>query len=170
MVSEISQGIGKSYSEYPYQQVTDKEINKLHFKWFMRNGLPQTLNDGVYLYNTDSKGNGGKHWQCFCLKYPNIYFVDPFGSELNGLPSEELREFGKRNGYKMIYANEYDIQALLSWLCGYYSLYFATKMRKYFNQLNPKTFDTIIHKGYTRYPSDTNVKIITEWSKKVGIL
>lgn len=169
MVSETSQGV-KSYSNYPYVQITSNEVEKMGFDWFFRNDIPKTLSDGVYILNLDSKGNQGSHWSCFCLKHPNIYYVDSFGTDINGYPPQELREFGKNNGFTTIYANEWDIQHIKSWLCGWYALYFASKMKKYFNQLNPKNFDNIIHKGYSKYPSEQNVNLITDWGKKMGIM
>lgn len=169
MVSASSPRV-KSYSEYPYKQISNREIEKLNLPWLMRNELSDDMQEGSYVYNLDSKGQPGSHWVTFCLKHPNIYYVDSFGTNINGYPTQELREFGKRCGYKMIYANEHDIQHLDSWLCGWYACYFAKKMNKYFNQLNPKNFDTLIHAGYSKYPSDKNVNIITTWGKKMGIL
>jgi len=159
------------FDQYPHQQVTDREIEKLGLPWFMRNDIPSNLREKSYIYNQDDKNGQGTHWTCFCLKYPNIYYVDPFGTgKPHGKPPKELRQWGKEHGYQMIIANEEDFQHIKSWACGYYSCYFALKMNKYFKQLNPRTFDQIIQKGLTKYPSDHNMALITNWSKRKGIL
>ena len=160
-----------NYARYPYQQITNREIEQLGLPWFMRDDLPSVMSQGSYVYNLDGKNGDGTHWTCFCLKSPNIYYVDPFGTDQpKGKPPTELRTWGKQHGYQMIVANEECFQHLESWLCGHYSCYFAIKMNKYFQQLTPRNFDRIVQKGITKYPSDQNVQLITQWAKKKGIL
>ena len=159
-----------SYERYPEKQVTDHEIEKLGFDWFMRDDIPINLSNGTYILNLDSHKNSGTHWVCFCLQLPEIYYFDPFGTNLNGYPPNELRLFGKQNGFKNIICFQEDVQHLKSYLCGYYALYMATKFRKHIGNLTPNKFDNLILKTFTKYPSDKNVNSVTQWSKKVGIL
>jgi len=136
----------------------------------MRDALPPDLKEGAYVYNQDSQTGTGTHWCCFCLKKPYIYYVDPFGTDLNGYPPSELRSWGYTHGYTKLYANEEDFQHLKSWLCGWYACYFALKMNKHFKSLTPTTFDRIIQKGIDKYPTSNNINIITKWGKAKGIM
>jgi len=149
--------------------ITSDDIQRVGLKLFMRDTIPKTLPKGSYILNLDVSTGSGTHYTCFACKYPNIYYVDSFGTDLCGYPPDELRYFGVDNGYDCIYSNERDIQHIKSWLCGWYSIYFAEKMNKYFNSLSPKSFDNIIHKGFTKYPSDRNVHLLRNWSIKHGL-
>ena len=150
------------WDEYPHHQINSDDIEKLGFHWFMRDNIPASLGDGVYLYNMDSSRGNGSHWMSFCLKKPKIFYYDPFGTDLNGFPPTELRKWGAQNGYKMLVANEEDMQHIKSWLCGWYAVYFALKMKKHYNQLTPKSFDQIVQKGLTKYPSSHNVETVAQ--------
>jgi hypothetical protein len=159
-----------SYKEYPYQQVDSNQIEKDGFEWFFRNGLPQTLNDDVYIYNLDSVGRSGTHWTCFVLQFPTIFYYDPFGTGLNGYPPEELRQFGRNNGFKIIYANEWDNQHIKSQLCGYYALYVAHMLKKHLGNLTENKFDSLLTQAFDHHPTTNNVNKITKWSKNEGLL
>jgi len=156
-------------NEFPHFMIDSDKIKKLGIRMFMRDTLPTTLPQGSYILNLDKSTGGGTHFTCFCFKFPNVYYVDSFGTDKSGYPPEELRQFARRNDYLTIYSNEDDVQHLNSWLCGWYAIYFCQKMKKYYNQLTPQTFDTIIHKGFTKYPSDSNVELLKQWASKKGI-
>ena len=159
------------YNQYPHQQVSDRDIESLGLDWMMRNDIPDQLQEKAYVYNLDRKNGPGTHWTCFGLKFPNIYYVDPFGTgKPHGKPPTELRQWGRSHGYQMILANEEDFQHIKSWACGFYSCYFAIKMNKHHKQLTPENFDRIIQKGLTKYPSDHNMSMITQWSQKHHLL
>ena len=108
----INLSSSERYSEYPYEQLTSDDIQKDGFDFYMRNGLPATIaNNTVFLYNMGSKNTSGTHWCCVAIHYPNIYYFDPFGTEiLNGFPPTDLRVWGRSKGFKTIYASEPDIQ------------------------------------------------------------
>lgn len=164
------QNTENSYQEYPYQQISSTQIEEEGFQWFMRNGLPTDLEDGVYLYNLDGKEGSGTHWSCFALRYPSIFYYDPFGTDLNGYPPEELRQFGKRNGFKVIYASEHDNQHLKSYLCGYYSLFIARLLKSHLGSLTETQFDHLLDTSFDHHPTSNNVQKITKWSKAEGLL
>lgn len=101
-------GEGKNL-EGSLPQLSSTQIEEMGYRWFMRNALPRgQISDGCYLYNLDDQGSRGTHWTMFCLKRPDLYYVDSFGTDLNGYPPQELRDWGRKQGAKMIYANEWD--------------------------------------------------------------
>jgi len=154
------------YNEYPYQQVTSDDISKAGFGFFMRNNLPKSsIQDQCFLYNMDDKDKNGSHWTCVCIQYPDIFYFDPFSTELGGYPPQELRSWGKKYGFKKIIANEFPIQHIKSWLCGHYSLFMAEKLDSMIGKLTEQTFDDIIKKEFDIVPTDYNVDKITKWSK-----
>lgn len=170
MDSQTEQKVN-DYNEYPHTQVTSDDIHKQGFQFYMRNGLPKSnIPDQCFLYNMDDKDNNGTHWLTVCLQYPEIYYFDPFSTALGGFPPLELRQWGKKNGYKIIIANEFDVQHIKSWLCGYYSLFMAKKLQPLIGTLTEKKFDNIIKKEFDTHPTDYNVKKITQWSTKVHLL
>lgn len=131
----------------------------------MRDDLPHGAKNRCFLYNLDSKMNGGTHWTTVCLQHPEIYYFDPFGTKmLGGYPPQELRIWGKNHGFNIIYANENDIQHIKSNLCGYYSLFMANKLRPMIGKLNEKRFDNIISNEFDLLPTTYNVNKVMKWS------
>lgn len=172
MESKSNQGVEKKYSQYPYQQVNSDDIEKEGFQYFMRDTIPKSLNDGCYILNTDKNSGGGEHWQCFILQHPQIFFFGSYGatSKYRDRPSKELIAFGKRNGFDTIYCSEDDIQYPASWLCGNYALMIAQIFKSKIGRITEQSFDSTIRKEFGTKPNDANVKKITTWSKKEGIL
>ena len=158
-----------NFNAYPNHLISDTDIQQCGYQYFMRNDLPEKLQNGSYIYNLDDKNGNGTHWTMFCLKYPYIYYVDSFGTNLNGYPPEELRDFGRRNGFKEIVCNEWMIQHIKSYLCGYYALYFADKLNKYFDELTPTSFDNIIHAKMTKFASEKNFNTLEKFCERVGL-
>lgn len=166
-----------SLREFPYKMITSDDLEQQGYEWgtraFSRDAIPEHLDDDTYIYNLDKSTGAGTHWVTFAVKDSVIYYIDPFGSHLkghNGMGTRELKQYAKQNGYNMICGNESQFQDKYSWLCGYYALYFASKLKKHWNKLNPETFDMIVQKGIDKFPTDHNVSIITKWAKNKGLL
>ena len=104
--------------------------------------------NGNYIVNIQSSNNGGgTHWTALIMTSKLSIYYDPFGLQ----PPQEIVEFGRRNGRKMIYSSD-QIQHKDSVFCGWFSLfllYFITVLnssnkhyRKLLN-LHNQLFDLI---------------------------
>jgi hypothetical protein len=163
----------KDYIEYPYKMISSDDIKKAGYPWYSRDTLPYQLRDQTAIYNLDYASGPGTHWVTFAVKGPIVYYVDPFGSHLkghDGKATKELIQRAKDSGMKEICGNEYQYQDKYTWLCGYYALYFASKLNKNKKILTPETFDKIVQHCFDKYPTDHNIKIITEWAQGKGLL
>jgi hypothetical protein len=158
------------FKEYPYQQITNQEIEQQGFDWFSRDNLPDELQDGVYIVNLDRSSGGGTHWRTLVIQYPQIYLFDPFGIKYTGKPNRELMAWGKRNGFQEILCNEWDVQPLQSWLCGWMALQMAQKFKKHLGSLTEKQFDQLIKQTYDTHPTANNVQRVTKWSIGEGLM
>lgn len=164
MGGEIRENINNDYENYPNKQITSEDIEKQGYKWFMRNNIPNHLENGCYVYNMDGKNGGGTHWVMFCLQFPEIYYYDSFSVNLGGYPPEELKTWGKQHIYKVIYCNDMTNQPIKSWLCGFFALYMCNKLKPLIGKLTEKKFDNVIKNSFDAYPSDGNVKEVTKFS------
>lgn len=168
MDSEANQKL-KDWDKYPHKQLTSDDITRNSMSWYYRDDLPSTISNGCFIYNLDDTENSGTHWTTVCLRKPIIFYFDPFGTNLSGYPPEDLREWGVKHGFTRIYANEFDIQPIKSWLCGYYALYMAKKLNT-LKTLTENSFDNLIKKEFDTSPTNHNVQKITEWAKGLGLL
>jgi len=160
----------RQFDQFPYKLINSDDISNEGFKWFMRNDLPNNLQNGCYVYNMDSKTGQGTHWTMFVIQYPDIFYVDPFGTNLNGKPPKELRTWGIQHGFKNIYCSELDIQPLKSWLCGHISIFLAKRFKPLIGSLNEQKFDNTLYNLFDDHASAGNVKIVTNWANKEGLL
>lgn len=169
-VTSVNEAAKNQYDQFPYKQITDADIEKHGLKWLMRDELTDDMEDDVYIYNMDSSNNAGSHWVCFALQYPAIFYYDPFSVKLGGYPPKDLRLWGKKQGYRVIYCNDQINQPIKSNLCGYFSLYIADKLKESLGTLTEKKFDSIIASSFDKSPTKSNVSKITKWSKKEHLL
>ena len=84
----------RQFDQFPYKLINSDDITKEGFKWFMRNDLPNNLPNGCYVYNMDSKTGQGTHWTMFVIQYPDIFYIDPFGTNLNVFLSKVPTQYG----------------------------------------------------------------------------
>jgi hypothetical protein len=149
--------------------ITSDDIEKEGLRWCMRDNIPPLPNHSVIVYNTDKASGQGKHWETFALQQPICYWYDPFGTKVNQ-PPKELITWLQKHGYTQLVANEMCHQPLESWLCGWFSIYMAKKMKKHLGHLDKEIFEKYIEKAFDKAPTAQNVAKITQWSKNEGLL
>lgn len=172
MDSKTNKELNNEYKDYPYKLITNIEIEKEGFDWYMKDNLPKSLPDGVYILNTGSVKSGGEHWQVFALKFPNIYFCGSYGatSKYKDRPQYNLINFGKRNGFDNIYCYEHQLQIADSVACGEFALYIGNLLKKNFNKLSEGYFDNMINHEFDKKPSAYNINKVVEWARREGLL
>lgn len=158
--------ITSNYTNFPYKQITNIDVEKEGIQWFPDN-KPPVLKDGTYVVNHNSE-----HWMTCIVQFPEIYWIGSYGAEtkFKDKPSKQFINAVKQQGFKTIYASDNDMQPPDSWLCGHFSIYFAKLFKKYVGQLTWDKFNEILKKEFTQKPSDYNVDKLTSWSKKESIM
>ena len=169
MENKFKKSISEDFKGFPERLINGNDIKQNGFNYLMRNEYPSKDNQ-IYFYNLDDKNNTGTHWCLIILQKPYMFYIDPMGTNLNGYPPEELRNYGKQYGYSKIYANEMQIQPVLSNFCGHICLYLAFMFQKILGQINEKMFDYVIHNQFKDYGHIDNVKKIYEWSQANNLL
>jgi len=134
----------------------------------MRNNLPQSLDNGCYMYNLDDKNGQGTHWECFVISPPYLCNYDPFGSKMRQYPTREIEALAKRMNLKLITV-PYAQQHLKSNLCGYYSLYICDKCKPHVGKLDPNKFKEIVYQAFGPSPDKEDVKKLTNYAKREHI-
>lgn len=153
-----------NFSEFPYKLISSDDIEKLGYKWFMRDNLPKHISDGIYLLNLDDSLGGGSHWTLFIIKPPYLFYYDPFGAGLmSGYSPKEINEYAKTHGLQVI-ESEFWQQHPKSYMCGYNCLYIADVMKKYYNHLTPNLFKQILYKEFGNSADKSDIEKIMKWA------
>lgn len=156
----------KEFENFPIQLVSSEDIERLGEKWLQIEHLPNIINDGSYIVNTNNQ-----HWWVAIFQFPLIFVIDPFGIYINGTPPKQLIEWARNHKFETIYASEIDIQNKKSNECGYICLYIVKHIH---GKLNEKSFDEWIDKHFydlneNRNGGMYNTKKVFEWCNKVQL-
>lgn len=155
-----------NFEAFPNHLINDKDIKNHGYKFFMRNDIPKYLNDGCYLYNLGDKNSSGTHWQSFIISKPYLFHYDPYGTELNGLPTEELKHLAKRMNLKII-SNPYNQQPIKSYLCGYYCLYICDMLKPFIGSIDPSLYYKTLIKAFGKTPDKGDVIKLMSYFHKI---
>jgi len=167
MDNQTAKKLEKEYKGYPYKLISNEEIEKAGFKWLMKDNLPNSLNDDVYILNTGTRASGGEHWDVCAIQYPNMFFAGSYGatSQYKDRPQKELIELGKRNGFENIYCYENDIQIPTSVACGCFALYIGDILKRNLGNWDEKSFDQMMRREFDQGPTEYNVQKVVNWCK-----
>jgi hypothetical protein len=161
---------GGKYTQFPYVQVTSKEIEDAGYDWYMRDSIPSHLSDGVYLLNYDQSSGQGTHWVTLIIQYPEVYIFDPLSVKVNHPPPSDIIKWARDNKFSILYDNEFPIQHKESYLCGYYSLLMADAFVPMVGHLTERVFDQKIKSLFDTHPTKHNVNKVMKYSHKEGLI
>lgn len=172
MDNKTPEKLNQEYQNYPYKLISNTELEKGGFKWFMKDTIPKTLPDNVYILNTGTSASGGEHWQVFAVQYPKIFFVGSYGatSEFRDRPSKELIDFAKRNNFEDIYCYEHDLQIPTAWTCGHFAMYIGSLLKKNLGSLTEKSFDRLIDGEFDKKPTAYNNEKVVKWAQRKRLI
>jgi len=158
------------YAEYPHKLINSEDIEKMGYKWFSRNTIPNKIKQGNYLLNLDSSEGAGTHWTLITISYPFLFYYDPFGNNLmSGYSPTEVDNLANRMNLTQI-ENPYWQQHVKSWACGYNCLFTAKSLDPYIGKLTIPLYKKILFNNFGDSPDGGDISKWTKWAKQNNLL